>query len=153
MLALCSMCAHSWERGGGDRTGGEMAQQDHGARLSTVLREWAGIEVSPHRFGGVEFRVDRREVGHVHPNGTLDLPFPVRLRRELVAAGRADAHHMLPNTGWVTFRIRTEHDVPAAIDLLRMNYERLRGVQARATVPLFGNVTMLGEGDIGDLPA
>lgn len=129
-----------------------MAQQDYAARLEAVLREWPGVESSPHRFGGIEFRVDRREIGHIHPGGMLDLAFPVRTRRELVAAGRADAHHTLPNTGWVTFRVRNEHDLPAAIDLLRMNYERLRGLQARANVmPIVGKVSMVGDRDAGEM--
>ena len=129
-----------------------MARQDHGARLDAVLSQWPGVESSPHRNGGVEFRVDRREIGHFHPSGNLDLPFPVRMRRELVAAGRAEAHHSLPTTGWVTFRVRTEHDLPAAIDLLRMNYERLLGVHARANVlPIVGKASMVGERDPGEM--
>ena len=103
-------------------------------------------------FGGLDgvtrFRVERREIGHVHPNGLLDLPFPVRMRRELVAAGRAEAHHMLPNTGWVTFRIRTEHDLPAAVALLRLNYERVLGARAPSNViPILGNVRLVADGD------
>jgi hypothetical protein len=130
-----------------------MGRQNHSVRLETLLAEWPGVVVTPHRFGGLEFRVDRREIGHIHPSGLLDLPFPVRLRRELVAAGRAEAHHMLPNTGWVTFRIRTEHDLPAAVVLLRMNYERLIGAQARTNVsPIVGKVTLVGDRDGDDLP-
>ena len=125
-----------------------VGHQDQGARLEAMLREWPGIETAPHRFGGVEFRVERREIGHVHPNGLLDLPFPVRMRRELVAAGRAEAHHMLPNTGWVTFRIRTEHDLPAAVALLRLNYERVLGARAPSNViPILGNVRLVADGD------
>lgn len=131
-----------------------MAQQDFGARLESVVREWPGVEMTPHRFGGVEFRVDRREIGHLHPSGVLDLAFPMRLRRELVAAGRAEAHHMLPNTGWVTFRIRTEHDIPAALGLLRLNYERLHRGRLRTTpLPLLGTLRLISDHDGDDLPA
>ena len=131
-----------------------MGQQDLSSRLELTLREWPGTATSPHRFGGVEFRVDRREIGHVHPNGMLDLPFPVRMRRELVAAGRADAHHMLPHTGWVTFRIRTEHDLPAAVELLRLNYDRVRGTHSRAPLlPITNRATFVSDRDAGDLPA
>ena len=123
-----------------------MARPDFGARLDAVLLQWPGVESSPHRNGGIEFRVDRREIGHFHPSGVLDLLFPIRTRRELVAGGRAEAHHSLPTTGWVTFRVRTEHDVPAAIDLLRMNYERLRGQQSRRNVmPIVGKASLVGE--------
>ncbi|MCC6243874.1 MAG: DUF5519 family protein [Gemmatimonadaceae bacterium] len=129
-----------------------MGTHDHASRLEATLREWPRVEVSPHRFGGLEFRVDRREIGHVHPNGSLDLSFPVRMRREIVASGRAVAHHTLPNTGWVTFRIRSEHDLPAAIALLRLNYDRLVGVITRpASLPISGTASLVRNHDDSDV--
>ena len=55
----------------------------------------------------------------------MDLPFPVRMRKELVAAGEARLHHVLPKTGWVSYPLRGEEDVEGALELLRLNYERL----------------------------
>ena len=41
---------------------------------------WQGVTTHEHRFGGLEFRLGHRELGHLH--GTIaDLPFPRRLRR------------------------------------------------------------------------
>ena len=56
--------------------------------IVTEVSSWAGVETRPHRFGGVEFRVGRRELGHLHGDRLADLPFPVRVRQELVAAGK-----------------------------------------------------------------
>jgi hypothetical protein len=123
-------------------------------RLTSILRQWDGVEVMPHQFGGVEFRVARREIGHVHLGGVADLPFPVRVRRDLVSSGRAEAHHTLPLTGWVSVRLRTEHDIPGAVDLFRLNYERLRGLGTRMGIlPILGKATMLGDRVADDLPA
>ena len=131
-----------------------MGAPDFCASLSTLLNEWPNVTALPHRFGGVEFHVERRELGHLHLNGLLDIPFPSRMRRELVTAGRAQAHHMLPNTGWVTFRIRSEHDLPAAVELLRLNYNRLTGSSARlAPSPVLDAPTFVRDFDQRDLPA
>jgi hypothetical protein len=59
------------------------------AANEAVIREvssWEGVTVHEHRFGGVEFRVARRELGHLHAR-FADLPFPRRVRDELVEAG------------------------------------------------------------------
>jgi hypothetical protein len=48
----------------------------------------------------------------------------VRVRDELIAAGRAERHHVLPESGWVTVRIHGAEDVAGVVELLRMNYER-----------------------------
>jgi hypothetical protein len=131
-----------------------MATTDFGAVIAALVGKWEGVEVSPHRFGGVEFRVGRREIGHVHLGGVADLLVSVRLRRDLVAAGRASPHRTLPHSGWISFRIRSEHDVPAAVALFRLNYDRLRGSAVRLLpTPRRGAPTMLGDRSADDLPA
>src|SRR5215203_4035383 len=86
---------------------------------------WPGVEAKPHRFGGVEFRVGGHEIGHLHGSRLADLPFPVRVRKELVAEDKARPHHVLPKTGWVSYPIRDKEDVPGVLELFRLNYERL----------------------------
>jgi luciferase-like monooxygenase len=82
------------------------------------------VSEGTHRFGGIEFRLGRRELGHLHGETLADLPFPRRVRDELVAAGRAAPHHVLPDSGWVSRRVRGPEDVAAVVELFRMSYER-----------------------------
>ena len=125
-------------------------------RLRKVVGEWEGVEARTLGTGVVEFRVDRRELGHIHRNGVADILFPVRMRRDLVASGRAEAHHTLRHSGWVSLRIRTEHDLPAAIALLRLNYERFRGVASWPSLtilPASETVRLIGGGELDELHA
>lgn len=94
------------------------------AQITGEVAGWGGVTVTPHRFGGVEFLVGRRELGHLHGHHLADLPFPVRVREQLVADGKAQPHHILPESGWVSFVIRDASDVPAVIALFRLNYGR-----------------------------
>jgi len=41
-----------------------------------------------------------------------------------VAAGRAEHHHILPDSGWVSVRIRGDDDVRVVVELFRLNYDR-----------------------------
>jgi len=94
------------------------------AQIVDEVAGWDGVSVAPHRFGGIEFRVGRRELGHLHGDRLADLPFPVRVREQLVAAGRAQPHHIHPESGWVSYYIRDVTDVAAVVALFRLNYER-----------------------------
>ena len=94
-------------------------------QIEREVLSWPDVTAHPHRFGGIEFRVNGHEIGHLHGDYLADLPFPVRVRRELVADGRASPHHILPDTGWVSYYIRSADDLPGAIALFRLNYERL----------------------------
>jgi hypothetical protein len=95
-----------------------------GEHIATVVESWPGVEAAPHRFGGVEFRVGRRELGHLHGDRIADLPFPRRVRDQLIADGRARAHHVLPDSGWITVSIGSPEEAEDAIELFRMAYER-----------------------------
>jgi hypothetical protein len=93
-------------------------------RIRNELESWPGVTSVPHRFGGLEFRFDHRELGHLHGDRLADLPFPVKVRDQLIAAGRALHHHVLPQTGWISRTIKTDADVDDVIALFRMSYER-----------------------------
>ena len=93
-------------------------------QIAREVASWDGVVAAPHRFGGVEFRLGRRELGHLHGSRLADLPFPLAVRNQLVADGRAERHHILPESGWVSVRIRDDEDVSSVIELFRMNYER-----------------------------
>ncbi len=88
-----------------------------------TLSAWEGLSISPHRFGGWEFRLGRREIGHIHGDSLLDIPFPKKIRDEIVSAGEAQPHHILPETGWVSFYLREPADVDRALGLLKRSYE------------------------------
>ena len=98
--------------------------ESNAKRIERAVAAWPGVSVRPHRFGGVEFKMGRRELGHLHGGRLADLPFPITLREKLVAAGRAQPHHVLPESGWVSVYIRGEDDVENVIALFRLNYER-----------------------------
>ena len=110
-----------------------MQERSVARQITEAVSSWPGVESGPHRFGGVEFRLGRRELGHLHGDRIADLPFPRRVRDELIAAGRARPHHVLPETGWVTVPIGGEDGVENLIELFRMAYERARGARRTAT--------------------
>jgi hypothetical protein len=91
-------------------------------RIREVVMGWEGVTMGPHRFGGVEFRLGRRELGHIHGDSLVDIPFPRRVRDQIVAAGEAEPHHVLPETGWVSLFLRADQDVERAIELLHRSF-------------------------------
>ena len=90
--------------------------------ITAAVTSWQDVTVQPHRFGGVEYGIGKREIGHIHGDTLVDIPFPKKVRDEIVATGRAQPHHILPETGWVSFYIRQEADVEKAIALLKESY-------------------------------
>jgi hypothetical protein len=111
-----------------DRTGrNEMNKQ----LLESIEREllgWPGVSKEKGRGPiwvppSTSYRVGGREIGHIHDNGVADLPFPREIHDELIAAGRAKPHPAgFPEV--VSYRIRETEDVPGAVALFRLSYDR-----------------------------
>jgi hypothetical protein len=92
--------------------------------LEEEVSGWPQISAHAHRFGGREFRLGSAELGHMHQGGIVDIPFPRPLRNALVAEGLAEKHHWIPDSGWITFQVRTEDDLKHAVWLMRLSYLR-----------------------------
>ena len=100
-----------------------MAVRDAKKRICEVVGSWNGVTMAPHRFGGTQFRLGHREIGHIHGDRLVDVPFPKAKRDEFVRKGDAEPHHILRNSGWVSLFLRVESDVERAVQLLRASFE------------------------------
>lgn len=92
--------------------------------IEDAVSVWPHISVQPHRFGGREFLFGSAEVGHIHTGGVVDIPFPRSVHDALLSEGLADQHRWVPDSGWITFRVRDERDVDHALWLMRLSYLR-----------------------------
>ena len=109
--------------------------------IEREVASWEGVSVHPHRFGGVEFRVGKRELGHLHATWA-DLPFTSRIREMLVQTGRAEPHKFGVK-GWVSRDFDGE-----VIELFRLSYER-----ARVAENVRRSRDQLGEARRADVPS
>ena len=99
--------------------------------IQKEILSWPNVTAGSHRFGGIEFRVNKRELGHIHGESLADLPFPMKIRNDLVNSGRVSPHHVLPKSGWVSYWInqdkeQQEHEISAVVELFKMRYEQLK---------------------------
>ena len=66
----------------------------YGEMIIGEVSSWDGVAVNPHRFGGREFNLGKVEIGHVHGNSLVDVPFTRKIRAALVTDGEAQPHHI-----------------------------------------------------------
>ena len=87
--------------------------------LSTLIerevKSWPGVTTDDAGRGGLQFRYGKVELGHLHGSSFADLPFPKKVRNELIAQGRASVHPPLPESGWARQRTDSPHDAGAMI--------------------------------------
>jgi hypothetical protein len=85
-----------------------------------------GIRCRIHRFGGMEFVQDGRELGHLHGHGLLDVRVSPAEAEAFVAGGVARAHHVFaPRSGWISFQLDTGADVAQGMEFLAAAANRI----------------------------
>lgn len=85
---------------------------------------WKKVSPHLHKYGGVQFDVDKREIGHLHSNGLLDILFSREDKAHFMSNAKVMDHHVFKNSGWVSLHIRTREDKDLAIGLLRYSYSK-----------------------------
>lgn len=102
------------------------------ASIEHEVLGWPGVwkkrdEYGPGGVGVTGYRLERRQIGHVHDDGHADFRFPKEVRDDLIRTGRATAHPAFPNSRTtVSYRIRSTEDLPGALELFRTSYERIK---------------------------
>lgn len=95
--------------------------------ISAEVQQWPNVTSRLHKYGGLQFDLYHKEIGHLHGNGLLDILLTRRLKAALLQEGYVEDHHTLNNTGWISFYIRTEKDKAYALRLLKLGYEWRKG--------------------------
>src|SRR5262245_57041585 len=101
----------------------------HNARqtIHETIMGWPDVSAMPHNRGprATAWLVDETEIGHIHGNSLVDIALPREVVAAVVAAGRAQPHHMFPDRG-ISIPLETAEDVDRAVELLRLSYELVR---------------------------
>lgn len=92
-------------------------------QITKVVLTWEGVTARPHRRGGTEYMLGGREIGHVHGDDVVDVPFPKRVASQLVASGRAEPHER--SAGSVSCHLVDSAAIERGTRLLRESFERL----------------------------
>lgn len=91
--------------------------------IAAEVLTWHDVSASIHKYGGMQFNYNGKEIGHIHGNGVLDVPLNLRMKSQLMTEGRISHHHVFRETGWVSFYITRAEDRGYALKLIRMCYE------------------------------
>ncbi|MDQ3237751.1 MAG: DUF5519 family protein [Actinomycetota bacterium] len=100
------------------------------AEIERELLGWPGIwkkrdEDGPGGIGVTGYRFGGRRIGHVHDDGVADITFPKEMHDELISTGKAKPHRGgFPSV--VSYQLRAPEDVPGALDLFRLSYDRAK---------------------------
>lgn len=74
-------------------------------RYMDYVKSHNAISTKYHKYGGIQFNIANREIGHMHGDGLVDIYLNKGLQKMFVEQGIVEEHHVLKGTGWVSFKI------------------------------------------------
>ena len=101
-----------------------MAVRNAKQTIHEHVTRWADVSTAPHNHGprGTAWFVNETEIGHIHGSSLVDIVLPRETVAEIVAAGRAQPHHMFPKLG-ISIPLNNPEDIDRAVELLRLSYD------------------------------
>jgi hypothetical protein len=89
--------------------------------VETEAQRLPEVDLGVHRYGGIGFFFRGKEMSHIHGNGLLDC-FVGRKKRDLLLreSDGITAHHVFPQSGWISFFVRKPEDVEQALELIQI---------------------------------
>jgi Family of unknown function (DUF5519) len=95
-------------------------------QITNEVSSWPGVQAGHGRRGEFAFKVDHREIGHLHGDRAAHFSFPKELWVELRDQDRITEHPVFPGrVGLAARRLESDADVQDVIALMRLNYERV----------------------------
>lgn len=108
-------------------------RQQFALNVMEEVRRWPGVELRPHasptapgEADGIEFRLNGRQIGHVHGDCSVHVVLTKALKASVVSEQLAQPLDLAPTSSWAMFMPLSAADAQRAIWLLRLNYVRLR---------------------------
>ena len=96
-------------------------------QITEEVGSWPRVEAGQGSRGEFSFKFGGRELGHLHGDLAAHFSFPKELGLRLRTEGRVVDHPVFPGKpGFAARRIEDDADIRDVIELMRLNYERIR---------------------------
>jgi len=67
--------------------------------IETEVLKWDRTTSVIHKYGGMQFNYNGKEIGHIHSNGLIDMLLSRSVKAQLIREGRITDHHTLKIPG------------------------------------------------------
>jgi hypothetical protein len=88
------------------------------------LKNTPQVRSKYHKYGGLEFLVYDKEFCHMHGDGLVDVLLNSIKAREEIARTKATEHHVIKNSGWVSYQLAGTDDIcelmPILLEAMRL---------------------------------
>ena len=87
------------------------------------MKELPDIKSKYHKYGGLEFKINGKEVCHIHGDGLTDVLLNKEYAEKLIRTTRAEEHHVIKKSGWISYQITSKTITSELIQIIQQAYD------------------------------
>ena len=87
------------------------------------MKELPDIKSKYHKYGGLEFQINGREVCHIHGDGLTDILLNKECAKKLIRTTKAEEHHVIKKGGWISYQITSSTISSELIQIIQQAYD------------------------------
>ena len=88
-----------------------------------IYTELPDIKSKYHKYGGLEFQINGREVCHIHGDGLTDVLLNKECAKKLIRTTKAEEHHVIKKGGWISYQITSSTISSELIQIIQQAYD------------------------------
>jgi len=94
--------------------------------LTEYIKSLDGVTTKYHRYGGIEFRVNNKEICHMHGDGLVDLILNKELKSQLIHTEGVEVHHVNENSNMISYQLTKDPDLNMIKNVVKNAWDALR---------------------------
>ena len=87
------------------------------------VKKLPNIKSKYHKYGGLEFQINGKEICHIHGDGLTDVLLNRECAEKLILNTEAEEHHVIKNSGWISYQINNNTITSELTQIIQRAYD------------------------------
>jgi len=95
--------------------------------LTKWIKEHEGVSTKYHKYGGIEFVVNQKEICHIHGDGLVDVILDKKIKEQFIGQNAIEEHHVISGGNMISYQLTKNEDLNLIKKIIKLSYEKKSG--------------------------
>lgn len=91
-------------------------------KLNQWIKTLDNVQTKYHKYGGIEFTINSKEICHIHGDGLVDVKLNHSLKKEFLFKERVEPHHEHPKSNMISYQLKSNNNLELIKEIIRNAY-------------------------------
>lgn len=91
--------------------------------ITSWTKSLDGVTTKYHKYGGIEFLVNEKEIFHMHGDGLIDVILTRELKTKFIENSEIESHHVNDSSSMISYQLTKGKDLDLIKEVILSSYE------------------------------